>query len=609
MAKYLPAALLAIPVFSTLLAPAAWAQPGSFQANSLRVEKITNRAGRVTINGTPVKAGATGLAGETVATSKTKAEVFFPNTAQGVLGLNSQLLLGSCIRLQPNGSGKAGVLVSGKKCISIGKPGRASSTVVVELDEENVYTVAVLAGKFVVGESEATSELNYNILDQFPSIATTFGVGGSGYGNAYPASGGLIIGSANTFIPLAQHRAKSILYSYTTTGSNFDGYWGATTEVGYRWFTPANRAATSVYVGYSGFDSPSCFSNLINLGAGWEKGRWRLGASSGFSMGGCDASFSFGALNISAPIGNVDGLHPAYLGLTPYILWGGTIPSPTNYEGSGTSVSPGVKLTATVPVGDRVSVSAYGAVDTVFGASVGGLFKLRFPTGGGMIHDPNLTGQQATAQDSGPSPGTGPQRPPDAAPPPGEGDLVVNESYRARFTAEGKQIGETVKMTPGEIIGYITEYLDGISPLAEGHRIAKVASKNRALTTKVSAILGSQFLEVASLPASETAQQPFDINFFPTAPYACVATAEGKAYAERRLRADNKNSLADQVAAADVVYLGTGEKVSNGWPITTTTADAFRFGNGATCSKINSLIRDDRNYDGPSNPVETVVLN
>jgi hypothetical protein len=139
--------------------------------------------------------------------------------------------------------------------------------------------------------------------------------------------------------------------------------------------------------------------------------------------------------------------------------------------------------------------------------------------------------------------------------------------------------------------------------------VARVAAKNNALTTKVAGILGSQFLEVASIPASETTQQPFDISFFPSAPYGCVATDTGKAYAVQELRNDGKEEAARRVEAADKVYLGPGEKISNGWPVTTSTSNAYRFGNGGTCEKINSIINDSESYNGPSNPVQTENLN
>jgi hypothetical protein len=588
---------------SALAAPATW------KPSELRVERIVDRSGTVKIKGDPVKAGATGYLGEKVETVKTKAEVFFPNSAQGVMLAGTSLLLGErCIQLVKDAPGqRPRVLVSGAASVCLGdrKFGNLNSTVIVEQEESGNYLVAVLAGQLEVADAEATVDTDFDIRNRFPTVSTTFGVGGSGYTNAYPTSGGLMIGSLNTFVPLSQHRSSSVLYFYSTTGSNFDGYWGATTEVGYRWFMPSNRSTSSVYVGYSGFDSLSCFSNLINVGAGWEKGRWRLGVSSGFNTGGCDSSFSFGALNVSIPVAKIDRVRSAYVNLTPYILWGDNVPSPSNYyDDSGTSYSPGLRLSVSVPATESISLSAFGTVDVVSGASVGGMFKLRFPSGGGFIRDPNLTAPAQTVI-AGQGPG---ESSPASVEPSIAGSTVIKEAYKASFTPSGQQIGEAEKLTPEEMISFISDYLEGTRPLAESHRVAQVAATNNALTTRVAGILGINYLESASIAASETAQQPFDISYFPTAPYACVASEEGQAYAVDQLIKDGKIDTARRVAAADKVYLGPGDKISNGWPITTSSSNAYRFGNGGTCGKINSIIENDASYDGPNNPVRTMVI-
>jgi hypothetical protein len=473
------------------------------------------------------------------------------------------------------------------------------STIIVEQDDAGTYTVAVLAGQAEIDEAEPLVDSNYDILRRYPSIGSTIGAGTAGYANAYPSSGGLIVGSVDYFLPLAQHRASSILYSYTATGSNFDGYWGVSTEIGYRWFTPSDKSATSLYIGYSGFDSPSCFNNLVNLGGGWEKGRWRLGATAGLKTGGCDAGFNFGSINISAPIAKFNQIRTAYLSFTPYLIWGDNILSLSNYDGSGSSVSPGAKLSLNAPVSESVSVGTYASIDTINGVSIGGLLKVRFPTGGKIIRDPNLDpqAQEAIANEQQQSASLS------------TNSVVIDEAYKANFTASGDQIGETVKLKPEEIIAYITDYLEGTTPLAEGNRIAKVAEENQALTTKVAAILGRQFLEIASLPVSVTSQPPFDINNFPTTPYACVVTDAAKDYAVRRLIEDGKYDTAAKVAAADKVYYGRGDKVSNGWPVATSPSQAYRFGNGASCRRLNSIIESSSSYDGPSNPVSTEILN
>lgn len=572
-----------------------------FSPKSLRVERIVDRQGKFTINGTSVKDGASAGRNEEVETIRTKAEVFFPTTTQGVMVPGTRLTLDqSCIKvLGGQREVKVGVLLSGagRGCIE-GVNVRFDSTVILQQDEEGKYAVAVLAGQAVVGEKQALVDEAFDIMKRYPTISTNIGVGASAFTNIYPQSGGLVVGNVNAFVPLSQHRAKSILYSYTSMGSNFDGYWGASTELGYRWFTPANKSTTSVYLGYAGYDSPSCFSNLVNIGAGWERARWRFGASAGLQAGGCDAGFSFGAINISAPIARLGKSRSAYVSFTPYMIWGDNIASPFNYEENSSSVSPGGRLSFTVPVTERVSLDAYGSFDSVYGASIGGRVSLRIPTMRSIVSDPNLKEMEITQAEvqSGEQPVTQAD------------EVVIDESYKAVFTADGSLSGEVVKMTPNEMASLIVEYLEGVGPLAESNRISEVASENGALTTRVAGILGIYHLEVASRPISETVRQPFDTTVFPTAPYACEASGEAKDYAERELRADGKIEAANRVASADVVYLGRGDKVSDGWPVTTSRSRAYRIANGSVCRKINSIIRDDDRYDGPRNPLQRVVL-
>jgi len=543
-----------------------------------------------------------------VKTVKTKAEVFFHNSAQGIMLAGTTLLLGEkCIQLVKDAPGqRPRVLVSGAGSVCLGdlKFGNFNSTVIVEQEESGNYLVAVLAGQLEVADAEATVDSDFDIRNRFPKVSTTFGVGGSGFSNAYPTSAGLILGNLNTFVPLVQHRSSSVLYSYSTAGSNFDSYWGATTELGYRWFMPSNRSTSSVYAGYSGFNSLSCFSNLINVGAGWEKDRWRLGVSSGFNTGGCDSSFSFGALNVSIPVAKIDNVRSVYLNVTPYLLWGDNVPSLANYyDDSGASYSPGLRLSVSVPASESISLSAFGTIDVVRGASVGGMFELRFPAGGAFIRDPNITAP-TPSQVAG-APGESSPVSADNSP---AGAAIIKEAFKASFTSSGQQIGETEKLTPEEMISFISEYLEGTRPLAESHRVAKVADKNNALTTRVAGFLGINYLQSASIAASETAQQPFDISDFPTAPYACVASEEGQAYAVDELIKDGKTDIARRVEAADKVYLGPGDKIYNGWEVTTSSSRAYRFGNRGTCAKINSIVENDRKYDGPNNPVRTVVI-
>ena len=59
-----------------VLADKASAGSVPWRPTSLRIERIVNKAGVVTINGKRVRSGDTGLSGDLVATKKTKTEVF-----------------------------------------------------------------------------------------------------------------------------------------------------------------------------------------------------------------------------------------------------------------------------------------------------------------------------------------------------------------------------------------------------------------------------------------------------------------------------------------------------------------------------------------------------
>ena len=556
----------------------------------------------VTINGKRVRRGDSGISGDLVATKKTKTEIFFPNSTQGVMLDGTSFSLGkNCIQLDKSAT-RQRILLSGVSSVCFGKNTKANTNqtvLIVEQDAQFNYTVAVLAGNVGIDSNKDTLIAeDFDINKRFPVIAPSFELGSNGFVNAFPSSGGMLLATANTFVPLSQHRSISMLYSYSSVGSDFAGFTGVSTELGYRWLNPDTQSATSVYLGYSGFESPSCFSNLVNLGAGWERLRWRLGASAGLNTGGCQAGFSFGAINLSTPIATFKNTHVAYLSLTPYLLWGENILSIDYYRGSGVSVSPGARLSVLAPITDNLSLNTYGAVDTVYGVTVGGLLKLNFPLGGRTVRDPNLQVAKTTvAQGAGVGSTIG-----EAA----EG-FEIPEAYKAKFSPDGNRIGAIEKIRPNEFIGFVNDYLAGIAPLAESHRVAQVAAKHNALTARVSSILGNEFLEIAAKPISVSSNQPFDVTNFPAVTYSCIATDSAKTYVEQRLRANNNPEAADEVATANTVYLGPGDN-SKGWPVTTSQANAYRFGNESACRQINTTIERHNKYKGPANPLGTVIL-
>jgi len=567
------------------------------------VNKVSAK-GKVTKNTAELLAvGSSASRSDTIATELTRAWVVFNGqNPHAVMLQDTALTLGeSCIELD---RGRA--LIVGKTCISIAdKQSDAvsfvstQSSVVIERLASGQYTVKTLAGQALIGPKVNLQGSPSRDLNQYPSVSSHLGLATNGYTYLYPSAGGLITGSLSGYVPLAQRRQKSIAYSYSVAGTNFDGFWGASTEIGYRWFSPVNQSTSSVYVAYSGFDSPTCYSNFVNLGGQWERARWRLGVTSGLNTGGCDAAFSFGALNLSVPIAKLAGTRSAYFNVTPYLLFGDNLFSPFNYNGGGSSISPGARLSLTIPVTDRVGIDAYGGVDGVYGAMIGGRLSMRFPSGGAIVKDTNIPRKVSQQPSTVPAAQAGPA----------SLYVVVDEGYKATFANQGSLQGAVTKMSPKEIAALIKQYMEGIEPLPESNRIANVAAANRALTTSVAGILGVSFLESASLPVSQTAQQPFDVTtVFPTASFACASSGEAKDYAELRLRQDSKDATADLVAAADVIYLGKGENAGDAWPVTTSKSRAYRMANGSVCNTINSFINNSSDYQGPVNPLSTIEL-
>jgi hypothetical protein len=521
-------------------------------------------------------------------------------------------------------------------------------------DIDGIYTLSVLAGEVVVEDQPPSSFGNLTKGEatdstiaaySYPKINPYIGTGISGDTYAYPSTGGLILGQVNGFVPLSQSESSRILYSYTSASSNFDGYWGVSTEVGYRWFTPSNRSSTGLYLGVSGFDTPSCFNTLMNLGAGYEVSRWRFGASTGLKVAGCDAGFSYAGLNVSLPIANLGEQRSLYLSLSPYFIWGSNIISPGSIYQSGdaSSISPGAKVSLNVPLSKAFTVKAYSAVDTVYGVSVGASVVYRIPMRRGFIDDPNIDHAPVS---SSPLPTSSPIP---EIPGPGAfnqpmnvgndvgslliypnqvsyelvasnaslkelitqvsipgSPIVIKEGQQAKFSSDGELIGSIVDMKPIEIGEIMLRSLKGHPLLPESRRLAQVASRYGVLTTELAQVTGLYFLESAKLPVSDTVDTPFDTSRFPTAAYSCVATEEGKRYAEEKLLEDGKVDTANQIRNTGVAYLGQGDKVSNGWPATAFASNAYVFGNGATCETINSVIRGSSGYDGPPNPLRKV---
>ena len=183
-------------------------------------------------------------------------------------------------------------------------------------------------------------------------------------------------------MPVSQSLGSNLLYSYTTASSNFDGAWGASTELGYKWFNPDNRSISSVLMGYDGWDSAGCFQSQVALGGLWQKGRWQFGVNGGIPLDQCVNNLGYAIGQIGIPIADV-GDQSITLSLSPYVL-----------HGIGESFGGG-RIGVNVPIGNQVMLSTYGQYDNLLDTVIGGQISYRFSTKGGFVNDPNL--QRSTA--------------------------------------------------------------------------------------------------------------------------------------------------------------------------------------------------------------------
>ena len=624
-----------------------------------KVTKILD-GNEVFINDQEASLGSTATRGSTLRTGVSRARLLFSPTAIGLMNRDTKIRLGEKCFREDAGS----VLVNGKLLACLGRDGGRTkiagsrgTTYVLSRTEDSGYSLSVLAGEVIVsddpGDFPQISE-DYNIEDRYPKLNPSFGINLAPYANIYPSSGGSILGNISAFIPLAQKESRALLYSHTAASSDFDDVWGVTTELGYRWFNASNRSTTGVYLGYGGYDTPSCFNNMINTGGQWERSRWRFGVSTGLKLNDCDSGFNFGSVNLSIPISRLSATRTIHLGITPYLIWGGQIATPGSlYESDQEGgVSPGGAVSITVPASEALSFKVYGTIDSVYGGVIGGLLSYRIPFNGSFVRDPNadqlsagVGGQTQTLQQMSTLPSNSPlagkaqfplpQQPvdvrlasttlaaADAVSPllkswPSDSELitlgindqktVISQGYQARFSADGELIGDVVQMKPDQILMLLKENLQGQDPLPESRVIAEFANQQGILTTEIAEITGIVFHEVAGLPISQTVDAPFGINRPPTGQYVCQATDEAKKYAEQELRDDGDQHSADQVKDADRIYLGAGDKIANGWPATVSTSKAYRFANSSTCDELNSIIEGDDSYDGPDNPLELKEL-
>ena len=370
---------LAIAALLATLAPVAQAAP--FQSATIR--RIVDGR-QVYIDQQPARVRQTAGRGQQLSTGNSRTELLFDRRALGFLGRNSQIRLGQdCFRLSAGT-----VLINGpeRACLGSKVLGVRGTTYVLSKQPDQTYELAVLTG-----EAELLEPTNLggggggegpDILQRYPSLSPVVGLGASAYGSnagglALGQAAGLILGNLSLFTPLWQEQSSRLAYAYTTANSNFGGFWGASSEVGYRWFDPNNQANSGLLVGYDGWQQPGCFHSQVALGAEWERNRWQLSAQGGIPVAACNDNLGYAMAELAIPVVNL-GHRAVQLGLAPYVL-----------NGIGNSYGGG-RIGLRVPVGNQIDLSAYGQYDELLNTVVGGLINYRFATAGRFVRDPNL---------------------------------------------------------------------------------------------------------------------------------------------------------------------------------------------------------------------------
>lgn len=399
----------------------------------------------VYINKNPAKVNEVATSGQTLSTGNSRTELLFDRTAIGFLGQSSMITLGSsCYRLQ---SGK--ILINGGQAACFGSKvlGIRGTTYVLSAMADDTYTLSVLHGEAVIGsEGEIPAGQDIDIMAMYPSVNNILEVNASAYANnagreALGGASGLVLGGLDAFIPISQEKGKSILYSNNFANTNFDGFWGVSSELGYSWFDPSSGSITKAFVGYDGFDQPGCYHSQISLGADYEfKSRWKIGANGGIKADDCPSSSSYGLLQVSAPIAQI-GDNSVSLGIGPYIVVG----LGDDFAGGRASLE--------VPVSNNTSISAYGQYDGLYQTTVGGMISYRFGIGSGgkLVRDPNAKKikQDASSADENNS------------------LITVAAGEEVVLSNQGAVISRS-KISQDNFVSLVTSLIEGQDPLPEG---------------------------------------------------------------------------------------------------------------------------------------------
>jgi hypothetical protein len=590
------------------------------------------------INNKPASVNQVALSGSVIQTKQSRAQLLFDRRAIGLIGRNSMIKLGAaCFRLD-----RGKVVVNGrqKTCFGSSILGIDGTTYLVSREDDQSYTVDLLAGEAVISSAPASIDAaeavdpatpgngkpanDPDILATYPRVAPWLGAGAGGFGSAYPSGGGGFTGGLSYFQPIAQAGAQHLLYSSASLGSSFQDIWGFSTEVGYRWLTPSIQSTNSVYLGYAGYGAPACYTNMLNGGAQWERARWRLGASGGLKMNDCSSSFNYAALNLSIPVGRVD-TRPVYLSLSPYLLNGNIVSADLlNTDGGNSDSFPGFRLSLELPVTPWISLKGYSGADSVFGVTAGGQFSIRIPTAGQILKDPNIPPVQPTTAKAEALPssflsttaaslvrGSGSQSllaladtvatpgsdqgagllAPRSGPlsQAGGSTVVIKQGQRGRFSPNGDLLSID-PISDRDFVQLLLINLKGYAPIPESHRIAKIAQQRGVLSTRLAGVLGTDFLANASQPISVTVDTPFSpLTQMPSGRFVCAATKQARTIGAE----EATNGEFDY--SGGPAYFGKGSETSQGYPATYKKSEAFVFTDAGICRELNRLA--DQGYD------------
>ena len=506
--------LLAIACTASLFPAAAGATP----FNNATIRRIIDGT-EVFIDRQPATVDDIADRGQELSTGSSRAEVLFDRRALGFLGNNSLIRLGEdCFRLD-----RGQVLVNGPQnsCLGTKVLGIRGTTYVLSVREDGNYDLAVLSGEATVGDALETpaSLSSTDILSLYPTLNPVIGFGASSWGSNSSGSAlgeaeGLILGDASVFVPLGQNLGSTLLYSYSTASSNFDGAWGASTELGYKWFNPDDRSISSLLIGYDGWDGSGCFHSQLAVGGQWQKDRWQFGVTGGVPLDQCANNLGFAMGQLGIPVADV-GNQSITLSLSPYVLHG----TDDSYGGG--------RVGFNIPIGDRVTLSAYGQYDKLLDTVVGGQVSYRFATNGGFVNDPNLRAKTPASPTTLQAGEFNTGRATQVALNQGQGhafslptsearttsstnlnNLISNDDViirlkageEARFSSDGTLLNQQM-MSKERFSQLIIETMDGQNLLPESHVINLIYQQLYGLPNRtLLAILGSDWLIEARTP-------------------------------------------------------------------------------------------------------------